>query len=123
MDDPYLEKIMEGWNTISYAYRMHEHKRPIIEYELPRGIVYAYSAQEYIGSLSARTRDQARQQYEEASGAGKFVLFVCDTDNKVLRSYVFEVPSDSERDGPHKANRRSPKRHNKSLKRTGVERG
>lgn len=123
MDDPYFEKIIEVWNTISYAYRTHEHQRPIIEYELPRGIVYAYSAQEYIGSLSARTRDQTRQQYEEASGAGQFMLFVCDTDNKVLRSYVFELPNDSEREGPHKANRRSPKRHNKSLKRTGAERG
>ncbi len=39
MDDPYFEKIIEVWNTISYAYRTHEHQGPIIEYELPRGIV------------------------------------------------------------------------------------
>lgn len=100
MDDPYFEKIIDGWATISYAYRMHKHKKPIIEYELPREIVYAYPAKEYIDSLSARTRDQTRRQYEEVSEARKFMVFISDTDKKVLRSYVFGVPDDSELGDP-----------------------
>ncbi|MFH1146306.1 MAG: hypothetical protein V1736_01200 [Pseudomonadota bacterium] len=100
MDDPYVEKIIEAWNTVSHAYTVYEHKKPIIEYELPHGIVYAYPAKEYIDSLSARTRDQARQQYEEVSEARKFMVFISDTDKKVLRSYVFDVPNDSELGDP-----------------------
>ena len=89
--DPYLQKIGEHWSIICKAYDDFKEKKPILEFELPRGIIYAWAADEYIDSISLRTRDTARQQYENAVANDRFVLFIKDTAKEVLKSYTLSL--------------------------------
>lgn len=51
-----------------------------------------YPAFDYIGNLSERTRGHATQQYWVATENLKFVIFVKDSENNRLRSYVYDMP-------------------------------
>jgi len=94
--DPYMVVLGETWPTIRSAYEDFKDLKPIIEYRPQEKIVYAYPASPYIDDLTERTREQARQTYQDAVAAGNFMVFVCDTRDRVLRSYVFplEEPGD-----------------------------
>ena len=87
-EDPYLKKIAKGWPVILMAWDDFSKKKPIIELELPSMRVYAYAAKSYINSLTVRTRETARQQYNEAKAEGNIVVFVKDMKKEVLRSYT-----------------------------------
>jgi|GEM_PF-3453091 hypothetical protein len=41
-DDLYWEIIGKEWSHITFAYREHANKKPIIEYSLPGRIIYSY---------------------------------------------------------------------------------
>jgi len=91
MADPYLEQIREHWDAITGMYATFEQKEPIIEFD-PIGIrVLAYPAEQYLDALSDRTRNQAKQQYREATAKGALMVFVRDEVKSVLRSYVFPL--------------------------------
>ena len=64
----------------------------IIEYDVTKQKIYSYPADEYVRTLSERTRDQAASQFAEATRGNQFLLFVKDTKNQRLRSYVFDLP-------------------------------
>jgi hypothetical protein len=89
--DPYLAALDKIWPTIRSAYEDFKDLKPIVEYHLCQEIVYAYPALPYINDLTERTRAQARQVYLDAAAGGKFMVFVCDTKRRVLRSYVFPL--------------------------------
>ena len=92
MDDPYLDMIDEQWDHILMLYEQYRDKKPIIEYDIQNMKIYSYSATEYIDKLSTRTRIHMENQYKEATIQNKFILFVKDTENQKLRSYVFNAP-------------------------------
>ena len=79
------------WPTILLAYDDFKDRKPIVEYQLRQQIVFAYPGLPYINDLTDRTREQARRIYVDAIAAGEFMVFVCDTSKRVLRSYVFPV--------------------------------
>ena len=89
--DPYRAAIGEVWDVITLAYNDFKDEKPVVEYLLPRGIIYSYPALDYVNDLTERTREQARQLYLRASEEGKFLVFVRDTQKRVLRSYVFPI--------------------------------
>ena len=89
--DHYLTKIAEGWPVIMRGYDDFAQETPIIEFKLPTMRVYVYPAADHINTLTLRTRETARQQYQEAKAEGKFVLFVKDTEKEVLRSYTLPL--------------------------------
>jgi hypothetical protein len=89
--DPYLVAIGEVWPHILKAYEDFKDKKPVIEYELPRRMVYSFPATDYINGLTDRTREKAREIYRQTVAAGQFLVFVRDTKEKILRSYVFPV--------------------------------
>lgn len=91
MGDPYLQAIQEHWPVITLAYKEHHDKKPIIECVLPRQIVYAYPAYDYIDGLTESTREDTRRLYQQASKAGKLLVFIRDSERRVLRSYVFRL--------------------------------
>ena len=92
MDDPYLDLIDEQWNNIAMMYDVFGDKKPIVEYDLDNKKIYTYPANDYISTLTARTRNKTKKQYEKACKDNQFMLFVKDKRNKKLRSYVFDVP-------------------------------
>jgi len=92
MDDPYLETIDKHWDNIIMMYMTFQERRPIIEFEISSKKIYSYSAEDYIQSLTSRTRNMAKEQYEKAIRNHQFLLFVKDTQNKKLRSYIFDLP-------------------------------
>ena len=89
--DPYLSIIEEHWDKILMMYKIFEKKKPIIEYSVDDGKIYSYPPLDYINSLTERTREQTKKQYMEAVSQNQFILFVKDTKNKRLRSYIFDV--------------------------------
>jgi hypothetical protein len=92
MEDPYLDLIDEQWNNIAMMYDVFRDKKPIVEYEVDSKKIYTYPANDYIDTLTARTRNETKKQYEEARKNNRFMLFIKDTRNKKLRSYIFDVP-------------------------------
>jgi hypothetical protein len=85
-DDPYLEMIDEQWDNIIAMYRTFAGKKQIIGYNATTQKIYSYPTDDYIRSLSERTRDM------EATSRNQFLLFVKDTKKQRLRSYVLELP-------------------------------
>jgi hypothetical protein len=86
--DPYWDIIKEKWPSILMAYRLHEDKKPIIEYQLPDHIILACPAREYIDALSLRTSEDTRREYQLASVNQEVMVFIKDMENRILRSYI-----------------------------------
>ncbi len=85
----YSSEIDSYWATIERAWNDHADKHPIIECDLAKGQVIAYPAKEYIGGLSDRTRQETQRCYDRAVREGSMMLFIRDSDNRILQSYVF----------------------------------
>jgi len=85
----YSSEIDSHWATIERAWNDHADKLPIIECDLAKGQVIAYPAKEYIGDLSDRTRQETQRCYDRAVREGSMMLFIRDSDNRILQSYVF----------------------------------
>ena len=106
--DPYLSAIHQHWGTIATAYLDQCAKRPIVEYQLPEQVVCSYPASAYIGGLTVRTRDTTRLQYQEASARGHILVFVRDSDKRVLRSYEFPFDDAAAIESSRHARRKRP---------------
>lgn len=91
-DDPYLDQIDEQWDNIVMVYQTFKDKDQIIEFDATKQKIYSYPAGDYIQNLSERTRDQTARQFAEAKKRNQFLLFVRDTKNQRLRSYIFDLP-------------------------------
>ncbi len=91
-DDPYLDLIDEHWDDIVMVYRTFKDKDQIIEFDVSEEKIYSYPAGDYIQALSERTRDQTARQFAEAKKRKQFILFVKDTPNQRLRSYILDLP-------------------------------
>ena len=89
--DPYMDAIGEVWPHILRAYKDFKDKKPVIEYELPRRMIYAFPAADYINGLTDRTKEKTREICRQAAAGGEFLVFVRDTKRRILRSYVFPV--------------------------------
>ena len=90
--DPYLDLIDEQWDNIVLVYRQFQDKDQIIEFDVAEQKIYSYPASDYVRTLGERTRDQTARQFAEAKKRKQFLLFVKDTPNQRLRSYIFDVP-------------------------------
>ncbi len=91
-DDPYMGLIEEQWDNIVMVHRSFRGKDQIIEFDVTDQKIYSYPADDYIQNLSERTRDQTARHFAEAKKRNKFLLFVKDTENQRLRSYIFDLP-------------------------------
>jgi predicted proteasome-type protease len=91
-DDPYLDLIEQQWNNILLLYETFKNKAQIIEFDVAEQKIYSYPAGDYIQTLSERTREQTARQFAEAKKGKQFMLFVKDTPNQRLRSYILDLP-------------------------------
>jgi hypothetical protein len=91
-DDPYWDMIQEHWDAIITIYNRFRGKDQIIEFDVTDQKIYSYPASDYINRLSERTREQTARQFAEAKPRNKFILFVKDTPNKRLRSFILDLP-------------------------------
>ncbi len=91
-DDPYLDLIDEQWDNIVMMYQAFKDRDQIIEFDVSEEKIYSYPAGDYIQALSERTRSQTAQQFAEATKNNQFLLFVKDTPNQRLRSYILDLP-------------------------------
>jgi hypothetical protein len=89
--DAYLLQLDKIWPAVLRAYEDFKDIKPIIEYQLREKIVYAYPGLPYIEDLTERTREQTRRIYQDAIDTGRFMVFVSDSRERVLRSYVFPI--------------------------------
>lgn len=93
----YTQQIAEFWPTIMRAWHEHADKLPVIECDIVARKVLAYPAKEYLGDLTARTREAARRQYRGACAAGGIMVFIRDTARRVLQSQVYVPDRRAER--------------------------
>lgn len=93
--DPYVDKLYEHWDALTGMYCAFEEHAPIIEFDVVSRQILAYPADDYIGGLSERTREQTREQYRKAVAKGALMVFVRDTSAAILRSYVFPATDDA----------------------------
>ena len=91
MTADYDKEIAEFWPTIMQAWEEHGVKHPVIECDVVLRKVAAMPAKEYINGLTDRTRKAVRREYEKASAEGGIMVFIRDSKNQVLRSYVFTL--------------------------------
>lgn len=92
MSDRYPDMIDERWDEIVMVFNTFRGKDQILEFDIVEQKIYSYPAVDYIDTLSERTRGQAMNQYLVATQQRKFVIFVSDSKNKRLRSYVYDMP-------------------------------
>jgi hypothetical protein len=92
-DDPYADVIAEQWDNIVMMYQTFKGKDQIIEYDVKNQKIYSYPAGDYIQNLSERTRDQTARVFADATRRNQFLLFIKDTKNQRLRSYLFDLPA------------------------------
>ena len=90
-NDPYLAKLYKIWSAILLMYHNFKDKKPIIEYQIPEEMVYAYPALEYINGMTERNREEARECYQGAVAKGQFMVFVSDARKRVLMAYMFPI--------------------------------
>lgn len=91
-DAPYLHVIGDQWDNIIALYEQSRDKDQIIEFEPASQKIYFYPAADYIQSLSERARNESARQCARAQKSNKFLLFVKDSENRRLWSYVFDLP-------------------------------
>jgi hypothetical protein len=101
MQRDYTKQIAEFWPTIMRAWNDYADKRPVIECDVVKRQVLAWSAHEYISGLSERTREVTRRQFQRATAAGGIMVFIRDSRNRVLQSHVY-VPDDTCEPKPNK---------------------
>ena len=94
MISDYTEQIAEFWQTIMQAWSEYGDKHPIIECDVIDRKVAAMPAREYIAELSERTRETARRQFEEITAQGGMMVFVRDSNNRVLQSHIFSLDAE-----------------------------
>ena len=92
MNDPYLDLIDEQWSNIAMIYNSFRDKKPILEYEVDGKKIFSYPANDYINTLTERTRNRTKKQYKDACNNNQFLLFIKDKSNNKLRSYIFDIP-------------------------------
>jgi hypothetical protein len=109
MTREYQNLIAEFWPTVMQAWQEHSDKHPVIECDLASRTVAAYPADDYIDSLSERTRKATHQEFHRVVDQGGIMVFIRDPENRVLQSYTFTANNMT---GKGKANKR--------LQRTGA---
>ena len=91
-DDPYLDVIDKQRANIVLLYQLFKGKDQIIQYDVGEEKIYSYRADGYVQNLSERTRDKTAQLFAEVTKRNQFLLFIKDTRNNRLRSYVLDLP-------------------------------
>jgi len=89
MKRDYTEKIREFWPAIMQAWAAHADKHPVIECDLVKKQVRVYASDEYIDSLSERTRETTRREFARTIDEGGIMVFVMDSKNRILQSHTF----------------------------------
>lgn len=87
-----MPRIRKHWEGIVALYKEFEHKKPVLEFDLESGKVYAYPYEDYKRCLANETsQTMLEAQYNDALKKGLLVLFVRDTRKSKLRSYSFQI--------------------------------
>lgn len=89
----YNDIINEFWPTIILAWKKYSINRPIIECNLDSWQVMAYPSEDYIETLSDRDKNLNKEQFNKALDNGGMVVFIRDTKNRALKSYIFPIDS------------------------------
>jgi hypothetical protein len=101
MTRDYTKQIAGFWPTIMQAWKEHAEKHPVIECDLASMTVAAYPSRDYIDGLSERTREATHQEFNRVVGAGGIMVFIRDSEKRVLQSYSFPAV-DMAKDGKPK---------------------
>ena len=101
----YSTEIDSYWATIERAWNEYGDRHPIIECDLAKRQVIAYPAKEYIADLSDRTRQETQRCYDRTVREGSMMVFIRDSENRILQSYVFRRTK-----GPRKPRRKTGRR-------------
>ena len=91
MSDPYFKAIQEQWPNIRGLYMALESKNPIILYDIQDNKIYAYPYKEFKDELSKKSQETLEHDYKSASTLGSMVVFVRDSVERKLVSYIVSM--------------------------------
>ncbi len=89
--DDFFDVIDGYMGHIQWFYKKFEDKNPVMELSLPSGKIYAYPYSEYLKTLSERSQEMLKKEYNEAIKNKEMVVFVRDNEEKVLKSRAFPI--------------------------------
>ncbi len=90
-DDPYKNIISDNWDVIMKAYNDFKKFKPIIEFDIFQNKIMSCPADEYIEELSQRTRANTKKLYQKVCKNNEIMIFIRDTKNKKLKSYIYNL--------------------------------
>ena len=85
-NDDFHEIVNEYMGPIQLVYDRFSDKRPVLEIELPRGLLRAFPYLEYFKTLSARSQKILKRDYAQAAAERQIVVFVRDNQTRTLKS-------------------------------------
>ena len=84
MNEQYLDAIREQWGNILGLYKTFEDKKPVMEFDIQNGKIYAFPYKDYGAQLSKRSQIMLKKQYEEALQSNKMVVFIKDSEDRLI---------------------------------------
>ena len=76
---------------IQLLYEKFKDKKPVMELSLPSQKIDAYPYSEYLKTLSERSQEMLKKEYDEAIKNNKMVVFVRDNEERMLKSSSFPI--------------------------------
>jgi hypothetical protein len=89
--DLYLEILEEQWNNIIMLYNTFADIQPIMLYDIQDQKIYAYPHEDYISSLSKKSKAILEKQYTDAIQNNQVIVLIKDNEKRVLKSYTFNI--------------------------------
>ena len=87
MADPYVTLIRAHWPHITELYNQHADQYPIMLVDVQDSSIHAFPYAEFSALLDAASQQGLAEQYERARENRHMVLFVRDTERKIIQSY------------------------------------
>jgi hypothetical protein len=88
--DPLVEAAQNNLKHILALYKLFEHDRPVMLFDLQSQQIYAYPYKEYKATLNERSQAILERQYQQAITENKIVVFVRDNESQRLTSMVLD---------------------------------
>ncbi len=82
---------MEKEDSILYLYNRFAAKRPVMLYDIQEQKIYAYPYKKYLKTLTPRSQELLKQQYEQAKEKNQIVVFVRDNLGKKFVSFNIDM--------------------------------
>src|ERR1700676_3855750 len=91
--DKYLGIVEIHYLLILEIYQLYEKKKPVMLLDVTEGKIYAYPYKEFKKALNVGGQVSLNKQYDKTLRGDRFVIFIRDSQTKILMSCSLGCPS------------------------------